>query len=608
MKAGQLCKNGIKKGLPQQPIRLLIMLLERPGEVVKREELRGRLWPADVFVDFDHGLNKSIQRLREALSDSADSPLYIETIPRTGYRFIAPIRRERQRPAGEADTEMPRGPGGVEAPSVIVKGPAKLKVHWAAIAVCAIALAAVGAWLTGRRIHAAEPIRSLAVLPLDNLSGDAGQDYFADGMTDELTTMLAKDSTLRIVSRTSAMQYKGAHRPLRQIAQALGVDGIVEGSVERSGDKVHMTLQLIQGSSDTHLWAESYDRDANDLVSLPDEAAMAIAKRTNSTVPNHVQVRYVNPEAHDAYLHGRYLWYSFKYADAAKYFSKAIELQPDYALAWAGISSYYGAGMADGLLDPRTAGPAEVAAAEKAVALDDSLPWAHLSLCAAFYFADWDWARADRECLRAIELDPEFAEAYRLRGKILSTTNRHEEAIAVTEKGMALDPFARPWFMAYICLLARQYDTALVEARQRLESNPHNSSTLYILASIYRCKGMDGEATKAWEEALIAAGNRADAAAIRRAFERGGYPAVLRWNIANMEKQSLKHYVSPVDLALQYAQLGQREETLRYLEEGYRQHSPELLEGLQSDPAYDFLHSDPRYGSIIKGMGLPPAY
>lgn len=609
LQAGQLRKNGSRIRLSQQPIQLLSTLLERPGTVVTREELRQRLWPEDVFVDFDHGLNKAVQKLRDALGDAADSPRYIETIPRIGYRFIAPVSGEARSAVAELPMQSPIALVQAKDPSPRV--PEKTDGHplrWLTVASIAAALAIAVGWGIHRRQRPIGPIHSLAVLPLDNLSGDKEQDYFADGMTDELTTMLAKDSTLRIVSRTSAMQYKGVHRPLREIAQALGVDGVVEGSVERNGDDVHMTLQLIQGASDTHVWAQSYDRGTNDLVSLPDDAAMEIAKRTNSTVTNHAQVRYVNPEAHDAYLHGRYLWYAFKYEEAAKYFNKAVQLQPNYAPAWAGLSSYYAGGMVDGLLDPQTAGAEAVASAQKAVALDDSLPWAHLSLCSAIYFVDWDLARADRECLRAIELDPEFAEAYRLRGKILSTMNRPEEAIAVTKKGMDLDPFARPWFLAYIYVRARQYDAALMEVQQRLESDPHNAASLGILAGIYRCKGMDAEAAKAWEDALIASGNQVEAASLRNAFARGGYRAMLLWNIANMKKQSEKSYVSPVDLALQYAQLGEREPTLSLLEEGYRQHSPQLIEEVQEDPAFDFLHSDGRYQSLIKRIGLPQEY
>jgi TolB-like protein/DNA-binding winged helix-turn-helix (wHTH) protein len=618
VKAGQLRKSGARIRLAQQPVQLLAMLLERPGEVVTRDELRQRLWPADVFVDFDHGLNKSVQKLRDALGDSAESPRYIETIPRVGYRFIAPVNGARQIPEERGDYPAlhgnPAAASSVSSQNLFsesVRTTDRPKSRWFVLAGCLILLAISAGWLvqrhkqSGKRIAA---IHSLAVLPLDNLSGDASQEYFADGMTDELTTMLAKDSTLRVISRTSVMQYKGVHRPLREIAQALGVDGVVEGSVERTGDTVHMTLQLIQGPSDTHVWAESYDRNANDIVSLPDEAAMAIAKRTNSAVLQPSAARYVNPEAHDAYLHGQYLWYAGSNEEAEKYFKKAVELQPDYALAWTGVSEYYGAGMVEGLLDPREADPATKAAAQKAVALDDSLPQAHLNMCAVIDIVDWDWARADRECLRAIELDPKFAEAYHFRAKILSTTNRHEEAIAMQKKASELDPFARPWALAYMYLLARQYDAALVEARARLESDPHNPSTLYMLAWIYRCKGMPAEAAKAWEDGLVASGNQADAASIRRAFARGGYRAALLWNIANMKKQALKHYVSPVDMALQYAQLGMREETLSLLEEGYQQHSPLLLEALQDEPAYDFLHSDERYRALIRKIGLPPAY
>lgn len=612
-KAGQLRKNGTRIRLPQQPFQLLCLLLDHPGEVVTREELCQRLWSPDVFVDFDHGLNKSVQKLRDALGDSADSPLYIETIPRIGYRFIAPVSAGgRVVPAEDGHAALNGNP--VVSPEVSGAEPAKSiprrmrRVWLIPLAALIVAVTVTSAWLIVKPPRGAGTIHSLAVLPLDNLSGDPGQEYFADGMTDELTTMLAKDSTLRIVSRTSVMQYKDAHRPLREIAAALGVDGVVEGSVERSGDQVHMTLQLINGPSDAHVWAQSYDRNANDLVSLPDDAAMEIARRTNSTVPNHAQVRYVNPEAHDAYLHGRYLWYAASNEEAAKYFKKAVELQPDYAEAWTGVADYYGLGMVAGLLDPREAGPAEEAAALKAVALDDSLPQAHLSLCAAIHFVEWDWVRADRECQRAIELDPKFAEAYHLRAKILMTMNRPEEAISEQKKASELDPFARPWALAYIYMLARQYDAAIMEGRQRQEAFPHDATLLWILATSYRCKGMHAEAARYWEESLMVSGEPAAAASVRRSMQQGGYRAAVRWNIADLKKRSLTHYVSPVDMAVNYAQLGRREEALSELEEAYRQRSPELLQDVQDDPAFDFLHSDARYRALIKEVGMPPAW
>jgi TolB-like protein/DNA-binding winged helix-turn-helix (wHTH) protein len=273
LRAGQISKNGTKIRLTQQPLQLLSMLVERPGEILTREELRKRLWPSDVFVDFDHGLNRSIQKLRDALGDSADSPRYIETIPRVGYRFIAPVNGAARLTDNESNENIPQMATAlpIAAPAGGMTG--SQKKHWFLGVACISLLALTAGWFIHRRMQTAAPIRSLAVLPLDNLSGDPAQEYFADGMTDELTTMLAKNSTLRIVSRTSVMQYKRAHRPLPEIARELGVDGIIEGSIARSGDKVHMTIQLIQAPSDTHLWAESYDRNANDTISLPTEAA-----------------------------------------------------------------------------------------------------------------------------------------------------------------------------------------------------------------------------------------------------------------------------------------------------------------------------------------------
>ena len=645
----ELFRAGRSLKLERKPMELLILLATKRGDLVSRDEIAERLWGGEVFVDTEHGINTAIRKIRYILRDDPEQPRFVQTVMGKGYRFVgSSIEEIPIWPSGEHGRQLSAqltGKSGSSEWSVLIPGvpvsgavretpnvdeevsgktealPASGRFWLAAAGVAATLIAVAGVLVIGARVvkgragnggaagnrATGAEIHSLAVLPLDNLSGDKGQDYFADGMTDELTTMLAKDSTLRLVSRTSVMQYKGVHRPLREIAGALGVDGVVEGSVARNGDKVHMTLQLIQGRSDTHVWAESYDRNANDVVSLPDDAAMAIAKKTASAVSGRAPARYVSPEAHDAYLHGRYLWYDGPNEEAGKYFKRAVALQPDYALAWSGLSDYYGLGILTGARDPREGRASFETAAQKAVDLDDSLPEAHNSLCAAFFFSQWDLARADRECVRAIDLDPKFAEAYHLRAKLLAALHRNEEAIALQKRATELDPFSRPWALAYIYWTLRQYDAALGEARQRLESRPHDASTLAILADTYRCKGMPAEAAQAWEDSLIAAGNRADASSVRREFARGGYRAVLLWNLTDLKRQQLKHYVSPVDIALQYAQLGMREQTLSELEEAYRQHSPELME-LQYDQAYDFLRSDERYRSLIKRIGLPTAY
>jgi TolB-like protein/DNA-binding winged helix-turn-helix (wHTH) protein len=624
----ELCRAGRSLKLERKPMELLILLAVSHGRLVTRAEIAERLWDSEVFVDTEHGINTAIRKIRVALHDNPEQPRFLQTVPGKGYRFIAPLveasppLREDSSPedASLEDStasigDRPREPRAPSEPkarssprrSVWLPTLRAAAVPALLVVVAAISLGVLG-W--GNRFpgRAAKPqIKSLAVLPLDNLSGDPAQDYFADGMTDELITMLAKNSTLRITSRTSVMQYKRAQRPLREIAQELGVDAVLEGSVVRTGDKVHMTIQLIQAPSDTHLWAESYDRNANDVVSLPSEAAQTIARRLSSVAPLPTTARFVRPEAHDAYLRGRYLWFMDHNDEAGKYFQRATELQPDYALGWSGLANYYGAGTVDGILAPEDALPKEEAAAVKAVELDDSLAEAHLSLGAAIFFHQWDWKRADQEITRAIELNPSFAEAYHFRAKMRAALNRHQEAIEAEKKAAELDPFERPFAMALAYFLARQYDAAISDARLRLETLPDDPDLHWALWEAYRRKGQPREAAQELEKYQALTGNKAAATNIRLAFEQGGDPSVLRWRISDLTRQSSKHYVSPVELAVLYAQLGRREETLSLLEEAMRQHSPFLL-WIQNDPAFDFLHSDERYRSLIRRIGLPPAY
>lgn len=454
--------------------------------------------------------------------------------------------------------------------------------------------------------HASSPaIQSLAVLPLENLSGDSKQDYFADGMTDELTTMLAKESTLRVVSRTSAMQFKDPHRPLREVAGSLGVDGIVEGSISRADGKVHMTLQLIHAPSDTHLWADSYDRDNHDVAVLPEEAAQAIAKRLNASVASIRPARYVSPAAHDAYLQGKF--HLFTGADGGgEFFKKAVAIQPDYAAAWAGLAQYYGSGSASNL-DPRQVFGPMMDAARRAVALDDTLPEAHVALGEALFYAQWDWAGGERETRRAIQLDPEYSEAHHRLAEMLAPLNRHQEAIAEQKIATELDPFERPRAMAYLYQLARQYDDALADLKQRLATKPDDGGLLFTLADVYRCNGMFKKWAETWFQIPNNWTHEVDAEAPRRLYARGGFKAVLLGHIANEERRSKLEYVSPVTLALFYGELKQKEKTLDLLEEGLRIHDSNVLY-IQCDPAFDFLHNDPRYRAVINRIGLPHAW
>ena len=604
----ELRRTGVLLRLERQPMELLILLSSADGRLVTRAEIAQLLWPSEVFVDTEHGINTAIRKIRHVLREDPDSPRFLKTITGKGYRFIGVTAKAEPIPLPREVTQLEPP---VPQPVVPAHAPAWPHRSWVSISVSAVILILIGIATFGARSvrgHTKlQPITSIAVLPLDNLSGDPSQNYLADGMTDELTTMLAKDSSLRIISRTSVMQFKGAHRPLPEIARQLGVDGILEGSLARTGGNLHMTVQLIYAPTDTHLWAESYDRGLDDTVNIPKDAARSIATVTHSrATPTATQPRYIDPTAHDAYLRGRFLWYSGNNPASGKYFLQATQLQPDYALAWAGLSSYYGAGAMDFYLDPRQALPLSVAAARKAVELDPSLPEAHVAFAAAKYWiTDWNLDAALNEANRAIELDPKHALAFHLRSKLLIQQNRYQEGVEMERKSMEIDPFANPWAMAYAFLTARHFDEAITDAKQRVEAHP-DPFLWSILSEAYRGKHMDKESEQALEKALVLWGDPT-VESIHRAFERGGRRAVLHWYVDKYKAESQKGYVSPYHFASLYAQLGDKPQAFAYLDECVRQHAPPIL-GIQSDTSFDSLHSDPHYRAIVQTIGFPPAY
>ncbi len=471
-----------------------------------------------------------------------------------------------------------------------------------------LAAAAIATIVHGHRtLSSAAPIRSLAVLPLENLSGDPSQEYFADGLTDELITALAKNHALRIVSRTSAMQFKGVRRPVREIARELGVDGILEGSITRSASRVHLTVQLIHAPTDTHIWAESYDRDLSAAFSLPSELSQTIAKEVRIAVSSPAPQPHIDPEAHDAYLHGRYYWFSDDSAPRLQYFEKAIQLQPDYATAWSGLSDYYGASAVGGQLDPQKVRSKWEAAAHKAVQLEDSLPEAHNSLAALYFFGDWDCAHADAESQRAIALNPNYAEARHLRSYILVAMNRPDEAVQEQKLGIEADPFQRPWALGYTYYRLRQFDAAITELRLRADANSRDGSTHFILSDVYWSKAMFQEAAQEMEQGFLTDGDRASADAVTHAFKSGGSQAVAEWRWQNTKTAARQGYASPWWMALDCARARHKEETLKLLEAAYREHSPRLI-FLQNEPLFDFLHADLRYQSLAKKLPVPPAF
>jgi TolB-like protein/DNA-binding winged helix-turn-helix (wHTH) protein len=626
----ELRRGGSVLKLEKIPMELLLLLVESDGRLVTREEIVERIWGKDVFLDTEHGINTAIRKIRQTLADDPENPRFVQTVTGKGYRFVAAATTTPAGGNGKPGTPGPvvagepyvatrsaqQGSGvgttaGVTAatgPRPELGGGLRLRLL-ALIASVGIVAVLIGLNVGGvrDRFFSRSPrprIHSLAVLPLENLSADPAQEYFADGMTDELITMLAKNPELKVVSRTSVMQYKKVHRPLADVARELGVDGILEGSVERSGTRVHINTQLIYAPQDRHLWAESYDRDLNDLTSMQSELARAIARQVGlTTSPAPLPERRIGAEAHDAYLLGKYYWYGEQYEKSREYFEKAIGLQPDYAAAWASLADSYIANVVMGAppADMQEAMAKAEPAARKALALDGSLAEAHGTTAAYHYFFAWDWEVADRESARAVELDPGSSMAHHLRAYVLTTLQRTDEAIQEERKSMELDPFVRPWALGFTLVRARQFDAAEKELRARSEVQPNDCSVHSFLRDVYRYKGMAAEAVQEWAQCL----DTKSAAELQSAFRRGGPHAVFEWRLARFNRIAAKDYVSPLAFAHVYAELGRKEETLRSLERAYKERVPWLVH-LQNDPDFDFVHSDPRYQAIVKGMRLPP--
>jgi TolB-like protein/DNA-binding winged helix-turn-helix (wHTH) protein/Tfp pilus assembly protein PilF len=620
LRSGELWKSGHRIRLQAQPFQLLVLLLEHPGEVVTREEVCRQLWQSNTFVDFDHGLAAAVNKVREALGDSAESPRFVETLPRRGYRFIGKIEAAKATSPSKSNLS-PSGINsaqaaepvhrGIESRTTMVASPSRQRRNLRFVLVLGASLAALLAAVFVRRsiesraaVRAAS-IRSIAVLPLENLSGNPDREYFTDGMTDELITELARTKGLRVISKTSVMQYKGVHRPLKQIARELGVDGILEGSVLNDGSKVRITVQLVHAPSDTHVWAKSYIRDSRDLLVLQQELAENVAKEVSSAaLPAKVSNRRISPEAHDAYLRGRYDWYMGRYETARESFEKAIQLQPDYAAAYSGLADYYTGAAVSGFLVPKDALPKGEAAAQKALQLDDSAEEAHNSMAGTYLFYRWNWKAAEKESLRAIELNPNFAEGYHLYGYVLLALNRNDEAVEAQRKAQELDPFARPWGLGYALNCVGKYREAEIDLRQRLEALPKNDRVRYELVQSYLAQGRENEAMEEFAEVLRMEGDERSATELRVTFAKGGNRGLQEWRLAQVKQKAQKGYVSPMEMASAYARVGQDDEAILWLEKAYDDHVPVLVR-IQRELDLNRLHRDPRFRALVKRIGLP---
>jgi TolB-like protein/DNA-binding winged helix-turn-helix (wHTH) protein/Tfp pilus assembly protein PilF len=620
LQAGELRKQGLRIRLQDQPFQVLAMLLGKPKEVVTREELHKRLWTADTFVDFDHGLNKAINKLRDALGDSAENPRFIETVARRGYRFIADVSvvDEKLPDKQETATGQTRGPEDrdhVGIPGKIAVRKSRPLRGWA---IPGFALLAVSAIFAVWKLRPGNPpplaIRSLAVLPMESLSSDASQDYFADGMTDELITALGQISALRVISRTSVMMYKGARKPLPQIARELNVDAVVEGTVLRSSNKVRITAQLIQAATDQHLWAQSYEGELRDTLALQNKVARDIADqiRINLNPQERAALKNaaaVNPEAYEDYLQGRYFW-NKRTADGLKraieYFNQAITKDPNYARAYSGLADSY-ALLGDweyGVLTPKEAFPKAKAAAAKALVLDDNLGEAHTSLAFSLDLFDWDWESAEREYRRALALNPNNGTVHQWYAWHLITLGRNSEGIAELRKAESLDPLSLiiRADLADALVIARLPDESMQVSRKTIDMDPYFAVAHYALGQALVQKQMYGQAVAELQRAIeLSGGDMTFTSTLACAYAYSGRSNEALKVLKVVQNQSDHGLSNASGIAMVYAGLGEKDQAMIWLEKAYAERfNPSIL----TRPAFDPLRSDTRFQDLLRRIGL----
>jgi len=609
VQTGELKKQGKRISLQEQPFRLLVMLLEKPGELVTREQLRSRLWPQTI-VDFDHGLNKAISKIRDALGDSSEHSRFVETVARRGYRFLADVVVVRDRHVETAAADPAYAGTSIFSPPLRNHA---WKLFGPGLALVVVASAA--SWAFYHRIHFSPAIRSLAVLPLENLSGDASQDYFADGMTDELTTRLAQISALRVISRTSAMTYKNVHKPLAEIARELSVDAVVEGSVSRSGERVHVNTQLIDAHTDRHIWAESYDENIRDALVLQSRLARTIAEQIGTTVNLREQAtlqksQTVNPEAYEAYLKGRYFW-NQRTADglrtAIDYFSRAIAIDSAYAQAYAGLAdSYAVAGdWKYGVLSSQDAFPKATDAAAKALALDDTLGEAHASLAFALDLYAWDWQAAETEYNRAITLNPSYATAHQWYSWHLIMMGRHDNAMSELRKAQNLDPLSLiiSADIADAMCVARRYDEAVEQSKKTLQMDPNFAVGHYELGQALAQKHIYDAAIAEFQRAIeLSARSVLFVANLGYVYAVAGRTEAAKTIIDGLRSRHDQDPSADADIALIYVGLGDHDEAINMLNKAYE---ARFKASIVLRPAFDPLRSDARFQDLLRRMGLP---
>ena len=639
--ARQLYKNGSKVKLRGQPYLVLEILLEHAGEAVSREEIRQRVWSSDTFVDFEHGLNTSIKKLRQVLCDSAAEPNYIETLPRLGYKFIAPVETLAVPQKGKTDVVqvaswgLPPGSKGARAESVKFLPVVRPWARWLRIGLVTglLCLAAIVAFRPAGKFHRAvspslnsnevkaaaiaPPFRSIAVLPLQNLSNDPSQEYFADGMSDELITDLAQLGSLRVISRTSTMQYKETKKVVPQIGRELGVDALIEGTVERADNRVRIRVQLIECATDRHLWSKSYDEQLSDVLALQARAAHDIVEEiqgrviaSSSSDVKTVRNRAIGNDAYDSYLRGRYFW-NKRSPDALKkslaFYGQAIESDPQFAAAYSGLADAYLI-LGSEVLPASEARERAQAAVDKALELDPRLAEGHATLGLLEFYYNWNWPKAEQEFRQAIQLNPNYATAHQWYSGYLTAMGRFQEAAEEADLASQLDPLslAISTELATKYYYAQQYDRAIEINTKSLEMDPNFLPAHLALASEYEAEGKQEEAQREVNAALqLSHEGTAALVGLGRFYAHWGMTAEAQKVIQKLRERSAREFVSPFEISEIYASLSEKDHAMYWLEKSYAQRESRLP-FLKVDARFDPVRGDARFQNLLRRVGLAP--
>jgi TolB-like protein/DNA-binding winged helix-turn-helix (wHTH) protein/Flp pilus assembly protein TadD len=650
LRAGELRKGGSRVRLQEQPFQVLVALIERPGEVVTRDELRERLWPSGVVVDFDHSLNKAVNKVREALGDAAENPRFIETLPKRGYRFIAPVQlppTAGARPetpvaaqpapvALEEHLENPPTAGPVlPDPGALPAGPkivpdivmaesdsasARARLVIVGLGVVLVVLVLGSVWRMTRgdrsRASALSGRVMLAVLPFRNLAGSGDEDYFSDGLTEEMIAQLGRlqPQRLGVIARTSSMHYKNTEKLVAQIADELAVDYLLEGSVRRAGGRVRITAQLVRTDDQTPLWSETYDRDLRDVFAIQSEVTRRIVSSLAlELLPRQTQAisepPTTNMAAHEEYLRGRFQWSKRTEESlqrSLEHFERAVAADKAYALGYVGTADSYNLLADYGALSPADALPRARSAALEALRLAPDLAEAHASLAWTTLVYDRDVAAAQAGFERAIALNPAYASAHQWYAFALKAAGRHDEALRAVRRAQELDPLSLiinavvAWHHYY----ARQYDEAIAQCTRVIAMDPTFSRVHSYLGWSLVQKGQFEEGLQAlrkasdlfgtspareleWAYALAAAGRAGEARAV----------------VDTVLKQARGRYIESDLVARVHVALGDRDRAFEWFDRALEEHAPKLVL-LKVDPRLDPIRADPRFAELLRRAGL----